>query len=134
MAEHLRISGEKGYIRHGDGGDGSSHYDVACTISSRPATGAVVIRYPFPRSVQFPEGLTGSQGVCVTAATSDAEFSLKKNGVEFGTMTFATGQTTATFAAASATTFNTGDVLTVVAPTQDATLSDIGFGLAGEVL
>ena len=57
-----------------------------------------------------------------------AKMLLKKNGVEFATITFAIAGTVATFTAASATTLNPGDYITLVAPgSADATLADIGF-------
>ena len=41
-----------------------------------------------------------------------AIFAVQKNGVEVGTMMFAAAATSANFAMASPTTFDTGDVLT----------------------
>ena len=64
------------------------------------------------------------------AATGSSVFNLAKNGTNFGTVTFAASGTTGTFAAASATSFAAGDVLTVTGPaTADATLADIALTL-----
>jgi hypothetical protein len=107
-------------------------YDVGGSYSGVPTASFVLIRYPFPRSVSFPVGLTNSRGVAGIAATAQTDFDLKKNGSSVGTMRFAAAATTASFIMASATTFAAGDVLTVVAPgTADATLANIGFSLAG---
>jgi len=107
-------------------------YDVGGSYSGVPTASFVLIRYPFPRSVIFPSGLTNSRGVAGIAATAQSDFDLRKNAASVGTMRFAAGATTATFLMASQTTFAPGDVLTVVAPgTPDATLANIGFSLAG---
>lgn len=107
-------------------------YDVGGTFSGQPEAGQIILRYPMPRPVTFPAGLTLSQGVLGTAASdgTQAVFSLKKDGAQFGTMTFNTGETTAAFAAASATSFAAGNVLTVVSPDPaDSTLEDVGFSV-----
>ncbi|HMU15805.1 MAG TPA: hypothetical protein PKC95_00040 [Thauera aminoaromatica] len=113
-------------------GSTADPYDVGASYPGAPTASVVLMRYPFPRQVIFPSGLTNSRGVAGTAATAQTDFDIKKNGSSVGTMRFAAAGTTATFIMASQTTFAAGDVLTVVAPgSPDATLADIGFGLAG---
>lgn len=115
-------------------GAASNPYDLGGAYTGAPTASAVLLRYPFPRSVTFPVDMAGSYGVAATAPSSSASFSLRKNGVEFGTMVFGGGSplTEAAFTAASGATFAAGDVLTIVAPASpDATLADIGFSLAG---
>jgi hypothetical protein len=47
-------------------------------------------------------------------------------------MSFAAGATSASFTLATATSFNAGDVLTILAPASpDATLADLAWTLAG---
>jgi hypothetical protein len=108
-------------------------YDVGCTLTGKPAASQVLVRYPFPRTVTFPINLTGSKGVCGTAATAQSTFAIQKNGTQVGTMVFPVSPgTTATFTMGAATTFVSGDILTVVAPAgQDSTLADLGFSLSG---
>ena len=85
--------------------------------------------HKFGVAVSFPENFSGSYAIAEVAATSAAEFSLKKNGTEFGTLTF-TG-TTGTFSA-SATNFAIGDLLEIVAPaTEDDTLAHLSITLIG---
>lgn len=111
---------------------GGLPYDIGGTIVGQPAGGAILLRYPSPRAIRFPSGMVGSRGVAGTAATASAVFSIRKNGTQFATMSFAGGASTATFTAASDTDFAGGDVLTVVSPNPaDSTLADIGFSLAG---
>lgn len=107
-------------------------YDIGGTWNGVTTNGLVLIRVPVARAITFPSGMTGSNLIAETAATAQTVFSLKKNGVEFGTATFAASGTSATFAAASETSFAAGDILTVVAPaTADATLADLGWAIVG---
>lgn len=107
-------------------------YDVGGSLAGQPGAGATILRYPLPRPVRFPAGLPGSKGVVGTAPSAGVSFSLKKNGVQFATMSFAGSATTATFTAASDTDFALGDVLTVTAPNPaDSALADLGLALAG---
>jgi hypothetical protein len=109
-----------------------SPYDVGAMFTGVPGASVVLLRYKFPRDVTFAAGLSPSQGVAGTAATAQTDFDIKRNGVSVGTMRFAAAATAATFIMASQTIFTAGQVLTVVAPgTPDATLSDVGFVLAG---
>jgi hypothetical protein len=107
-------------------------YDIGGSYAGVPTASLVLVRYPFPRAVAFPSGLTSSRGVAGVAATAITDFDIQKNGVSVGTMRFAAAATIATFIMASATSFAAGDILTVVAPgTPDATLANLGFALAG---
>lgn len=107
-------------------------YDIGGTFPGQPESGVVILRYPLPRSVKFLSSLPNSKGVAATAPSAAVSFSIRKGGVQFGTMDFASGANTATFAAASDTDFAAGDVLTLVAPSPaDSALADIGFALAG---
>lgn len=111
---------------------GGDVYDIAIWDNNRPSSGEILYEFTFTRSVVFEAGLTTSQAKSRVAATASSVFSFRKNDVEFGTMTFAIGATTATFAAASETTFAAGDVLTVVGPDpRDDTLSGVHGTLAG---
>ncbi|MFA5040734.1 MAG: hypothetical protein WC464_03775 [Bdellovibrionales bacterium] len=110
----------------------STPYDVGGSFSGKPTDSIVLLRYPLPRAVRFMAGMTGSQGVAVTAATAAASFVISKNGSQFASMTFAASAITATFSASTSTDFAAGDILTVIAPaTADDTLANIGFALAG---
>ena len=107
-------------------------YDLGLTWSGTLPASQVLMRYPFPRAVDFPAGLTGSQGRAAVAATALTTLDLRKNGTSVGSVQFAAAGTTATFTMASATSFAAGDVLTVHAPASaDATLADLGLSLAG---
>jgi hypothetical protein len=111
---------------------GLQPYDIGLTFTGKPAASVVMMRYPFPRAVTFPAGMTGSKGVAAVAATAQTDFDVKKNGSSVGTIRFAAAGTVATFIMASATSFDVGDILTVVAPgTADTTLADMGLAITG---
>ncbi|HEV2100493.1 MAG TPA: phage tail protein, partial [Stellaceae bacterium] len=101
-------------------------------VNGRPTAGLVLQRYVFATSVTFPSGLAGSQGTAGTAATATASFEIQKNGENVGAMVFSAAATTATFMMTSPTTFNAGDVLTLLAPaTPDLTLADLAWTFIG---
>lgn len=105
-------------------------YDFTAFVSGKPAAGATILFVKAARAFTVAQTLTGTQCKAKTAATGAAVFTLYKNGVSFGTLSFAASGTTPTLAAASATSFAVGDELTVTAPgTQDATLADIALTL-----
>ena len=99
-------------------------------VAGKPSASEIVLRTAFVESVDFASAVAGSVATAETAATASTVFTLKKNGTAFGDVTF-TGSTGA-FTAASATSFVSGDVLSVHAPASpDATLADISITLKG---
>lgn len=114
-----------------DSATGASYpytYDIAGSVTGLPGEGEVLLTFVAPRAFTIPTDFSTSVGWAGTAATgSSAVLSLRKNGTQFGTLTFATGTQTGAFSS-TAETFAVGDRLTVVAPaTQNATLADFGF-------
>lgn len=120
------------WLAAGDASGGS--YDLGGGIGGKPSAGEEIFRLPMVRAVDFPDDLAGSRGSAGTTGTSTSSvFSIKKNGTQFATMTFAAGAATATFATGSAAeSFAAGDVLTIVAPDPaNSTLADVSFMLKG---
>lgn len=116
----------------GGGGGGSGVLKLGFQVPGKPDDGSMVARYIFLDSAAFDVNMAGSRAISSVAADLDSDFDLQKNGVSFGTMTFASGDDFATFVAASGPTFVAGDVLTIVAPSpQDADLEDVTIGLKG---
>lgn len=110
---------------------GGDRYDLASFDTDRPATGELLVKI-YPLGVTFPANLEDSQAGAEVAASADAVFSITKNGVEFGTLTFPAASAEGVFACATDTTFEAGDVLRVIAPTpRDATLSGVAATLVG---
>jgi hypothetical protein len=100
-----------------------------------PAASEVLLRAVIARKMRFAAALAGSVGYAGTAATATTDLDVRKNGTSFGTIRFPAASSTATFIAATATVFDPGDRLEVVAPASpDATLGDIMVTLAGALV
>lgn len=88
-----------------------------------------------PFTVAATPSVTPSYGYVDVAPTAQTIFSIRKNGVEVGTMTFAAATNAATFTFASLVSFAAGDRITVVAPvTPDTTLADLYFTIRGTLV
>ncbi len=108
-------------------------YDVGSCVIGKPDAGATVAVIAVVRAFTIPSNFTGSSAKAGVAATAPATFTVNKNGSSIGTFAFAASGTTGTFSGAGAT-FAAGDVISVVAPgTQDATLANIAFTIAGNL-
>lgn len=111
---------------------GAQPFDLTAFYPGILPASALVTRVPVARAVSFPAGLAGSIGRASAAATASAAFDVQKNGASVGTITFAAGALTATFAAANPVTLAAGDLISIIAPASaDATLADVSFVLAG---
>ena len=108
------------------------------TFLGVPTSSQIIYQFIFPSnlsSTSFAAGLAGSVCVASAGATGSTDISLQKNGTAFGTATFAAiggPNQTCTFAAASTTSFTTGDILTFVNPSPaDGTLANITITIEG---
>lgn len=105
--------------------------EIAMFVAGKPLDSELLFRYKTSRAFRIPASATGSLAEAAVASAASVVFSLQKNGVGFGTVTFATSATGA-YTVAANTDFVVGDVLSLVAPvTADTALSDIGFTLKG---
>lgn len=108
-------------------------YDVGCWIAGVTTASEIVMGHVAAHAWTLPASFTGSQWEATTAATAQTDLDVLKNGSSIGTVRFAAAGTTATFIAASATSFAAGDVLTVVGPASpDATLANISGTFKGQ--
>ena len=114
---------------NGSNGVGN-YFDPQYRSVGQPAAGEITPSL-FGRAVSFPTSLVGSVAKATVAATAASVFSIRKNGVQFATCTFALGSTTGVFAGA-ATNFAAGDIFSFVAPDpRDATLSGVLITVLG---
>jgi len=107
-------------------------YDLHSFYLDTPADGTVLGRWTISRTVVFPPNLAGSRGTATVAAAASTVLSVKKNGVEVGTVTFGVGATVASVASAGFTVV-AGDVVSLAAPTPaDLNLEAISVVLVGQ--
>lgn len=114
----------------GGGGGSGSIIELSMFAGGKPTAAELLFRHEFTTAVNIPINMLNSQGSSGVAATVSAVLSLKKNGTQFGTATWAAAGTEPTFAAASITSFAIGDVLSITAPASvDTTLADISLSI-----
>jgi len=104
---------------------------LAPQIFGLPDAAELVMQYLVVDHMTIPLDLEGSAAHARTAPTTTAVFTLKKNDVEIGTVTFAPSPDV-TVSFPSAINFVPGDIITLIAPAlQDATLADVSFTFVG---
>lgn len=124
-------------------GDGVTHYnslpqfnarapyDLARQVDGKPASGAVILR--IVARLPFTLSATAHQGFAATGATAQTDFTIAVNGVSKGVLRFAASGTVASVVGGTEASVAIGDVITLTAPSQDSTLADVTFTLAGTV-
>lgn len=104
-------------------------------LSGKPSASATAY-FDVPGNLstfQIPANFSGSRGKCGANPTSSAAYTFYKNGTSFGTLTISTtGTFSWTTTGGNPVSFTPGtDELSWIGPsTQDATLSDVRFGMA----
>ncbi len=104
-------------------------YDIGCTWQGTLTAGGKIVHLPIVCSLLFLLNMYGSRAHLLTGPAGTVTIPVLKNGVQFGTVTFAPGITEATFSA-SPTSMSpvTKDVLTVdLTAVVDASASDLGI-------
>jgi len=104
-------------------------YTLSTYIHGKPLTEEKIFKYICTESISIPSNFISSVANSGRLATNNTQFSLRKNNVEFGQLLFNSASNTGTFSGPS-TTFNVGDVLSLIAPTTiDPTLANIAISI-----
>lgn len=109
-------------------------FDIGGYTIGVPAVDDIFLRYAFTRAVVFPSGLTGSQGVIVTAPTTTAfTLDIFQDTTDRGDISFAAAATTATFTFGTEITYAVGEYMTIDVSAVDsgATAADPMITLKG---
>lgn len=86
----------------------------------------------FTHTVTIPQNFTLSKCTSRYIASSNFVFSIRKNGIEVGTLTFIANTSNAVFASSNSITFNAGDILEVKSQAiPDASLYDVSISIYG---
>ena len=92
----------------------------------------ILFRWIAPQPFTLPIALVGSQISADKPSTAAKVLSIRLNGTQIGTLTWAASGTIPTVSFTSAVTLAPGDILSIVAPaTADVTLGDITIVLRG---
>lgn len=105
-------------------------------IPGGTTSGELLFSIPVGLALRFVAGMPGSRAETETSPASDTTvFLLGKNGIQFGSLTFAPGSYLGVFDSPADTDFGVNDILSLVAPPNaDPLLSDVGATIVGYLL
>jgi len=113
----------------------TEYYLPTMYYPAKPGDSAIILRIPILLETTFVADFVGSLASVdpAYAATAETVLTIKKNGTDVGTITFAAAGSTGVFdSSATPVVYSAGDYLIVVnQATADATLAGIGIGFKG---
>lgn len=90
-------------------------YDISLSYPSSISPTETVMVFAPTRSIILKADSSFYSAFSLAPSTTDTVFSIQKNGIEFGTITFLANQAQGTFVITE-TSFQLGDVISIVAP------------------
>ena len=108
-------------------------YDIGVFFSGVPTNSQEIFRMRALRAFTITDGAPGSTANARVESTGSPVFSIRRNGVQFATVTWSAGSPTEyngtwAFDVAADESFAVNDIMTMVAPSSaDATLEDISI-------
>lgn len=110
-------------------------YDVGFAVLGRPNPNDSVARFIAVRAFVIPQHGVGSLAKVSILGTSDMVLSLRKNGEQFGTVTFPAGVSDGVIAIPSQVQFGAGDIFTAeTSDVYDETFANAQVTLAGSLM
>lgn len=118
----------------GGGFSGPVPYEIGFFISGATTTPDFLYSaYVVANAFEFLDG-TNSRAYAATPSNLAQTFSLRRNGVQFGTVQFTTGNNTGTVNIPAPVSVVVGDIITLVGPTvPDGVIGNIAITLSGEL-
>lgn len=108
--------------------------DIVFPFLGTPTAQGTIGIYPVTRSFTLPVNCAGSRGYTITNPGSTYTITLKKDGVECGTVVVSTaGVFTFTTTGGATVAFSAGNTLTAHGPASVGTIADFGFTLIGDI-
>lgn len=110
-------------------------YDVGFAILGRPNPNDSVARFIAVRAFAIPQHAVGSLAKASIVSTSSVVLSLRKNGQEFGTVSFAAGVADGVISLPAQVSFAAGDIFTAeTSDSYDDTFANAQITLAGSLM
>lgn len=108
-----------------------SIYDIAYSNPEQVPSASTLLYFAFPRQVTVPNTFAGSYASAMGVFT-DADISIRRNGVEIGIVSFSSDTGNATFsgAAPSDIVFGVGDIISIESP-ADTNLLGVSIAVSG---
>lgn len=114
----------------GGGGGDASDVDISVFLPGVPDGEQVVMSHVVARGFIFDAGMIDSVARSGVASDDEVVFAIRKNGVQFATLTFDTSDE-GVFVCDDPVTFEPGDVLSITSPVSLLNLADVAITLAG---
>ena len=106
-----------------------NYFEVALNHLGAVEADQLLLQFVAAHPFTLNANMVGSVARCAVAGSAETAVSLRKNGTQFATLTFAAGATAGVFSECAATAFVREDVLTAVVISGDAeTISATLYG------